>query len=76
MIVIDEILTAVNTAMDLAKKHQDKETAEKLIEIYSSILDVKKENEELKKKLKPWKQAIIMKIWSCVKKDFIIRCPR
>lgn len=51
MIVIDEILTAVNTAMDLAKKHQDKETAEKLIEIYSSILEVKKENEELRKKI-------------------------
>ena len=51
MIVIDEILTAVNTAMDLAKKHQDKDTAEKLIEIYSSILEVKKENEELKKKI-------------------------
>ena len=48
MIVIDEILTAVNTAMDLAKKHQDKDTAEKLIEIYSSILEVQKENEELK----------------------------
>ena len=51
MIVIDEILTAVNTAMDLAKKHQDKETAEKLVEIYSSILEVKKENEELRKKI-------------------------
>ena len=51
MIVIDEILTAVSTAMDLAKKHHDKETAEKLVEIYSSILEVKKENEELKKKI-------------------------
>ena len=51
MIMIDEILIAVNAAMDLAKKHQDKETAEKLVEIYSSILDVKKENEELKKKI-------------------------
>ena len=49
--MIDEILIAVNAAMDLAKKHQDKETAEKLVEIYSSILDVKKENEELKKKI-------------------------
>ena len=45
MIVIDEILTAVSTAMDLAKKHHDKETAEKLVEIYSSILEVKKEND-------------------------------
>ncbi len=52
MIIIDEILTAVSAAMDLAKKHQDKETAEKLVEIYSSILEVKKENEELKKKIK------------------------
>ena len=34
MIMIDEILIAVNAAMDLAKKHQDKETAEKLVEIY------------------------------------------
>ena len=51
MIMIDEILTAVNTVMDLAKKHQDKETAEKLVEIYSSILEVKKENEELRKKI-------------------------
>ena len=51
MIVIDEILTAVSTAMDLAKKHHDKETAEKLVEFYSSILEVKKENEELKKKI-------------------------
>ena len=48
MIIIDEVLTAVGTVMDLAKKHQDKETAEKLVEIYSSILEVKKENEELK----------------------------
>lgn len=58
MIVIDEILTAVNTAMDLAKKHQDKETAEKLIEIYSSILEVKKENEELKKENEELKKKI------------------
>lgn len=51
MIIIDEVLTAVGTVMDLAKKHQDKETAEKLVEIYSSILEVKKENEELRKKI-------------------------
>ena len=51
MLIIDEILAAVNTAMDLAKKHQDKETAEKLVEIYSSILEVKKENEELRKRI-------------------------
>ena len=37
--------------MDLAKKHQDKETAEKLVEIYSSLLELKKENEELRKKI-------------------------
>ena len=49
--IIDEILTAVSTAMDLAKKHQDKETAEKLVEIYSFILELKKENEELRKKI-------------------------
>ena len=51
MIIIDEILTAVSTVMDLAKKHQDKETAEKLVEIYSAILELKKENEELRKKV-------------------------
>lgn len=50
MIVIDEILTAVNAALDLAKKHQDKENAEKLVEIYSSILELKKKIEELKAK--------------------------
>ncbi len=55
MIVIDEILTAVNAALDLAKKHQDKENAEKLVEIYSSILELKKENEELKKKIEELK---------------------
>ena len=51
MIIVDEILTSVSIAMDLAKKHQDKETAEKLVEIYSSLLELKKENQELRKKI-------------------------
>ena len=40
MIIVDEILTSVSIAMDLAKKHQDKETAEKLVEIYSWLLQL------------------------------------
>ena len=47
--MIDEILIAVNAAMDLAKKHQDKETAEKSAE--KAEMELKKENEELKKKI-------------------------
>ena len=41
MIIIDEILTAINTAMELAKKHHDEETSAKLVEIYSFILELK-----------------------------------
>lgn len=51
MIIIDEILTAINTAMELAKKHHDEETSAKLVEIYSFILELKEENEKLKKKI-------------------------
>lgn len=57
MILVDEILGAVQTTMELAKKHQDKETAEKLVEIYSSILELKKENEELRNKLAEYEHA-------------------
>lgn len=51
MIIIDEILSAINSAMDLAQKKNDKEVAEKLVGIYSSVLELKKENEELRSKI-------------------------
>ena len=51
MIIIDEVLSAINTAMELARKKNDKEVAEKLVGIYFSMLELKKENEELRSKL-------------------------
>lgn len=51
MIIIDEVLNAINTAMELAQKKNEKEAAEKLVGIYSSMLELKKENEELRRKL-------------------------
>lgn len=57
MIIIDEVLSAINTAMELAQKKNDKEVAEKLVSIYSSMLELKKENEELKNKLAEYEKA-------------------
>ena len=59
MIIIDEVLSAINTAMELAQKKNDKEVAEKLIGIYSSMLELKKENEELKNKLAEYEKAAV-----------------
>ena len=38
MIIIDEVLSAISTAMELTNKKNDKEVAEKLVDIYSSML--------------------------------------
>lgn len=51
MIVIDEILSAINDAMELSQKHKDSETAGKLADIYSAVLELKEENEELRQKI-------------------------
>ena len=51
MIIIDEVLSAISTAMELTNKKNDKEVAEKLVDIYSSMLELKTENEDLKNKL-------------------------
>ena len=42
MIIIDEVLNSINAAMELARKKNDKEVAEKLVGIYSSMLELKK----------------------------------
>lgn len=57
MILVDEILTAISTAMELAQKNKDKETAEKLVEIFSDVMKLKKENEELREKIKEYEKA-------------------
>ena len=57
MIIIDEVLSAINTAMELAQKKNDKEVAEKLVGIYSSMLELKKENEELRSKLAEYEKV-------------------
>ena len=57
MIIIDEVLNAINTAMELAQKKNDKDAAEKLVTIYSSILELKKENEELRSKLAEYEKT-------------------
>lgn len=56
MILIDEILNSISIAMELAKKHQDKETAEKLVDIFASVLELKKENEELRAKIEEYER--------------------
>lgn len=57
MIIIDEVLSAINTAMELAQKKNDKEVAEKLVGIYSSMLELIKENEELRSKLAEYEKV-------------------
>lgn len=59
MIIIDEVLNAINTAMELAQKKNDKEVAEKLVGIYSSVLELKQENEELRNKLTEYEKASV-----------------
>lgn len=56
MIIVDEVPSAVSTALDLAKKHQDAETVKELVNVYTMILELKKENEALKAEVEEYKK--------------------
>ena len=58
MIIIDEVLSAINTAMELAQKKNDKEVAEKLAH-----------RDQLLKQLKEKKEADIKQIEAQYAKD-------
>ena len=49
MIIIDEVLNAINTAMELAQKKNDKEVAEKLVSIYIFNAGTKRRKRRIEK---------------------------